>query len=77
MISQEVWADYLPGTVPDGCTYEQFCIARDMVEKEQAVEWNVNHIKQCKELHDTTKSEDTKQLMSQLIAISVKEIRNA
>ena len=75
-ISQEIWAEMLPGQVPENCTYEQFCAARDTIEKEQIIDRNIIDIQKYQKFHQWTKSPETKSIMEQLIAISVEEIRS-
>lgn len=75
IINQETWNAYIPGEVPEGCTYEQFCAAREAMWKEQDRDDNIASLKECKSLYDYTKHPETKQLMTELMELIIKEIR--
>lgn len=48
-ISTKLWKAFLPGEPPPGCTYEQFCAARDMYWSRQDKLWAVQYLQEVQQ----------------------------
>lgn len=72
VISTALWQSFLPGGMPDGCTYEQFSTARDLTWREENLEWLANYLTECYKLYNTTKNQTIKQIVQDEITWAVR-----